>query len=196
MHCSRDYRTLPQKVYSFYRMLQLTRTRKFDHITPILASLHWLPITFRSDFKLLLLTYKALHGLSPSYLKDLIIPYSLSRSLRSSGAGLLSLPKVKKKSAGQRAFAYRAPFLWNRLPLVIREADSVDLFKGKLKTHLYNLAFGTQEFENDRCDVMTTLFACAFVITVYIPTMYFSVQNSPFCLFCGCWTGCLDSPHG
>uniref|UniRef100_A0A8C5CK28 Reverse transcriptase domain-containing protein n=1 Tax=Gadus morhua TaxID=8049 RepID=A0A8C5CK28_GADMO len=49
----------------------LTRTRKFDHITPILASLHWLPITFRSDFKVLLLTYKALHGLSPSYLKDL-----------------------------------------------------------------------------------------------------------------------------
>uniref|UniRef100_A0A8C5CCP5 Reverse transcriptase domain-containing protein n=2 Tax=Gadus morhua TaxID=8049 RepID=A0A8C5CCP5_GADMO len=120
----------------------LTRTRKFDHITPILASLHWLPITFRSDFKVLLLTYKALHGLSPLYLKDLIIPYSPSRSLRSSGAGLLSLPKVKKKSAGQRAFAYRAPFLWNRLPSAIREADSVELFKGKLKTHLYNLAFG------------------------------------------------------
>uniref|UniRef100_A0A8C5AGF3 Reverse transcriptase domain-containing protein n=1 Tax=Gadus morhua TaxID=8049 RepID=A0A8C5AGF3_GADMO len=120
----------------------LTRTRKFDHITPILASLHWLPITFRSDFKVLLLTYKALHGLSPLYLKDLIIPYSPSRSLRSSGAGLLSLPKVKKKSAGQRALAYRAPFLWNRLPSAIREADSVELFKGKLKTHLYNLAFG------------------------------------------------------
>ena len=120
----------------------LTRTRKFDHITPILASLHWLPITFRSDFKVLLLTYKALHGLSPLYLKDLIIPYSPSRSLRSSGAGLLLLPKVKKKSAGQRAFAYRAPFLWNRLPSAIREADSVELFKGKLKKHLYNLAFG------------------------------------------------------
>ena len=69
-------------------------TRKFDHITPILASLHWLPITFRSDFKVLLLTYKALHGLSPSYL---IIPYSPSWSLRSSGDGL-SLPKVKKSS--------------------------------------------------------------------------------------------------
>ena len=42
----------------------LTRTRKFDHITPILASLHWLTITSRSDFKVLLLTYKALHGLA------------------------------------------------------------------------------------------------------------------------------------
>ena len=108
----------------------------------LFSPLHWLPISFRSDFKVLLLTYQALHGLSPSYLKDLIIPYNPSRSLRSSGAGLLSLPKVKKKSAGQRAFAYRAPFLWNRLPPVIREADLVELYKGMLKTHLYNLAFG------------------------------------------------------
>ena len=79
----------------------LTRTRKFDHITPILASLHWLPISSRSDVKVLLLTYKA-----PSYLKDLIIPYSPSRTLRSSGARL-SLPKVKKIWSGRRRLAYR-----------------------------------------------------------------------------------------
>ncbi|KAF7690623.1 hypothetical protein C0J45_24441, partial [Silurus meridionalis] len=35
----------------------LTRSRKYDHITPILSSLHWLPVKFRIDFKLLLLTY-------------------------------------------------------------------------------------------------------------------------------------------
>ena len=79
----------------------LTRMRKFDHITPTLASLHWLPITSRSDFMVLLLTYKALHGQAPSYLKDLIIHYSPSRPRHSLGAGLLSLPKVKKKSAGE-----------------------------------------------------------------------------------------------
>ena len=84
----------------------LTRTGNFDHITPILASLHWLLITSSSDFKVLLLNYKAFHGLSPSYLKDLIIPYSPSRSLRSSGAGLLSILKVKKQSEGNRAFPY------------------------------------------------------------------------------------------
>ncbi len=37
----------------------LTRSRKYDHITPILQSLHWLPINFRISYKLLLLTYKA-----------------------------------------------------------------------------------------------------------------------------------------
>ena len=74
----------------------LTRTRKFDHITSILASLHWLPITSRSDFKVLRLTNKALHGLSQAYLKDLIIPYSPSRSLRSSGADLLLYRRLKR----------------------------------------------------------------------------------------------------
>ncbi|KAI3356306.1 hypothetical protein L3Q82_017205, partial [Scortum barcoo] len=55
----------------------LTKTRKRDHITPVLASLHWLPVKFRVDFKiLLLLTYKALHGLAPSYLN--VIDNSLS----------------------------------------------------------------------------------------------------------------------
>ena len=148
-NCNALFSGLPNYTTKSLQLVQnaaarlLTRTRRFDHITPILATLHWLLITFRSDLKVLLLTYKALHGLSPCYLNDLIIPYSPARSLQSSGAGLLSLPKVKKKSAGQRTFAYRAPFLWNRLPSVIREADSVELFKGKLKTHLYNLAFGT-----------------------------------------------------
>ncbi len=36
----------------------LTRSRKYDHITPILQSLHWLPIKFRISYKILLLTYK------------------------------------------------------------------------------------------------------------------------------------------
>ncbi len=44
----------------------LTRSRKYDHITPILQSLHWLPIKFRISYKILLLTYKALNGLAPA----------------------------------------------------------------------------------------------------------------------------------
>jgi hypothetical protein len=44
----------------------LTRTQKLYHITPVLASLHWLPVKAKADFKVLLLTYKALHGLAPT----------------------------------------------------------------------------------------------------------------------------------
>ena len=53
----------------------LTRTKCFEHITPVLASLHWLPIQFCIDFKVLLITCKALNGLAPPYLKDLLHPY-------------------------------------------------------------------------------------------------------------------------
>ena len=64
----------------------LTKTRKFDHISPILCTLHWLPVKFRIEYKILLLTYKALNGLAPQYLSDLISYYQPTRPLRSQGA--------------------------------------------------------------------------------------------------------------
>ncbi len=49
----------------------LTRTRKYDHISSVLLTLHWLPIKQRIDFKILLIPYKALNGLAPQYLSEL-----------------------------------------------------------------------------------------------------------------------------
>ncbi len=49
----------------------LTRTRKYDHISPVMSTQHWLPIKRRIDFKILLITYKALNGLAPQYLSKL-----------------------------------------------------------------------------------------------------------------------------
>ncbi len=69
-----------------------TGTKKRVHITPVLASLHWLPIKLRVDFKVLLFAYKALHNSGPDYIRDLIKPYTASRSLRSSDQLLLSVP--------------------------------------------------------------------------------------------------------
>uniref|UniRef100_A0A8K9WPT9 Reverse transcriptase domain-containing protein n=1 Tax=Oncorhynchus mykiss TaxID=8022 RepID=A0A8K9WPT9_ONCMY len=114
----------------------LTRTKNVYHITPVLASLHWLPVKARADFKVLLLTYKALHGLAPTYLSDLVLPYIPTRTLRSQDAGLLIVPRISKQTAGGRAFSYRAPFLWNGLPT--RDANSVSTFKSLLKTHLFS----------------------------------------------------------
>ena len=95
----------------------------------------------RADFKVLLLTFKILHGLAPAYLSDLITLYAPPRTLRSQAAKLLVVPKVKKKSAGHRAFAYRAPFLWNSLPIDIKEANCLATFKTKLKTHLFSVSY-------------------------------------------------------
>uniref|UniRef100_A0A8C7MTC0 UV radiation resistance associated gene n=1 Tax=Oncorhynchus kisutch TaxID=8019 RepID=A0A8C7MTC0_ONCKI len=119
----------------------LTTTKKCDHITPVLASLHWLPVKVSADFMVLLLTYKALHGLAPTYLSDLVLPYIPTRTLWSQDAGLLCVPRISKQTAGVRAFSYRAPFLWNSLPNHVRDADSVSTFKSLLKTHLFSRSY-------------------------------------------------------
>ena len=119
----------------------LTRTPKFDNITPVLASLHWLPVNARADFKVLLLTYKALHGLALTDLSDLVLPYILTRTLRSQDTGPLTVLRISKQTAGSRAFSYRAPFLWNGLPTHVRDADSVSTFKSLLKTHLFSRSY-------------------------------------------------------
>lgn len=35
----------------------LTKTKKREHITPVLATLHWLPVYFRTDLKVPLLAH-------------------------------------------------------------------------------------------------------------------------------------------
>ncbi len=52
----------------------LTNTKKRDHITPLLISLHWLPVKYRIQYKVLMFVYKALHNQAPEYIKDMLIP--------------------------------------------------------------------------------------------------------------------------
>ncbi|XP_060758375.1 uncharacterized protein LOC132869034, partial [Neoarius graeffei] len=122
----------------------LTRTRKYDHITPVLSTLHWLPIKFRIDYKILLLTFKALNGLAPQYLSELLLLYDPPRLLRSKGAGYLLVPRIVKATSGGRAFSYKAPLLWNSLPSNVRESDTVSAFKSRLKTYLFSQALGIE----------------------------------------------------
>ncbi|KAF7641597.1 hypothetical protein LDENG_00276220, partial [Lucifuga dentata] len=95
------------------------------HITPLLASLHWFPVRFRIEFKILLISFKALLGLAPSYITEMLTPYESVRSFRSSGGNLVAVPKSRLKSKGDRAFAIRALLLWNELPEEIMLADCV-----------------------------------------------------------------------
>ena len=111
------------------------------HITPVLKELHWLPVKFRVDYKVLLLTFKSLNGLAPDYLSDLLTPYRPNRTLRSASENLLTVPSCKTKSFGGRAFEVSAPALWNSLPSEMRKITSVDFFKRRLKTFLFSLAF-------------------------------------------------------
>ena len=115
----------------------ITGARSSDHITPLLKSLHWLPVEARIHFKILLITYKILNGQSAGYLEPLIKDYHPSRALRSSSRSLLCTPAIKSKTYGGRTFSTAAPQLFITTPEYIKNADSVATFKTKLKTFLF-----------------------------------------------------------
>lgn len=93
---------LPKKSCYGVQMVQkaasrnLTGSNKYDHISPVLILLHWLLIHVRADFKLLLLSYTAVIGIVPLYLKELV-PYEPAKSLCFQEIGLLTVLRVKKK---------------------------------------------------------------------------------------------------
>ena len=135
---------LPQHLISRLQSMQntaarvVTRTRKFDHITPVLKQPHWLPVRYRIVFIILLPVYKVLNGTAPSHISELL---NSERKLRSSSQHLLATPKARLKTHGERAFAVAAPRLWNSIPLELRSSSSIDMFKPHLKTYHFKQAF-------------------------------------------------------
>ena len=119
----------------------ITKKRKFDHITPIFQSLHWLPVRQRISYKVLLITYKILNDLAPSYLSDSITSYKPSRTLRSENEKQLVKPMIKTQAYGGRTFTFAAANLWNKLPNYVKSAKSYAEFKKGLKTTLFKEAF-------------------------------------------------------
>ncbi|KAK3546125.1 hypothetical protein QTP70_023533, partial [Hemibagrus guttatus] len=70
---------------------------KFSHTTPLLRSLHWLPVAARIRFKTLMLAYKAKNGPAPSYLKALVTSRTAPRLLRSTSTARLVPPSLREK---------------------------------------------------------------------------------------------------
>ena len=101
-------------------------------ITLIMFKLHWLPVHSGIIVKLPFLVYKAFNGKALSYISSLLSHRTCSRSLRSSGQELLTVP---------RAFSIAAPRQWNNLPLSIRKSPSMAIFKRNLKTYPFKESY-------------------------------------------------------
>ena len=114
------------------------QAKKYDHASPCLKQLHWLPVHSRIVFKILAIVYKCFTNNAPSYLRDLTIPYKCNKpGLRSSNDDrLLTIPKTRSLS-GDKGFYHAGPDLWNNLPHYIRHAPSLTKFKKDLKTYLF-----------------------------------------------------------
>ena len=116
----------------------VSSTRHHDHITPIIATLHWL--RERVTFKTAVLVWKCLHDVAPRYLVDLCVPTAATagrHQSRSAVSGALMVPWTRT-STGQRSFAVCGPRTWNRLPPALQLPEpSLSSFKLQLKTHLF-----------------------------------------------------------
>jgi hypothetical protein len=115
----------------------LTGTKKREHITPVLAQLHWLPVKFKID----LLFVKLLMAQPPLILLK-CFPHTppQGRPGHPQNSSNLS-PRTRLKTKGDRAFSVAGPNLWNPLPTHIKSSTTLASFKSNLKTYLFTLAF-------------------------------------------------------
>ena len=129
-----------QKLQNFAAKVVLSKSI-YEHVTPCLIELHWLPVSYRIDYKIAVLTFKCFYGLAPEYLSDLIEEYQPTRQLRSANQKLLTQKVVKYVRLGEKSFSFSAPEVWNKLPFFLRNEPSFEVFKKNLKTYYFNLAF-------------------------------------------------------
>ncbi len=115
----------------------VTGKSKFENIPQVLNDLHWLPVKFRINFKILLLTFNAYHVLALSHLCDLIDKKLPTYSLTDYDDFLLVEARTKLKTYSDRAFSKAAPFLWNPLPIDILRSPNVACFKQRLQMYLF-----------------------------------------------------------
>ena len=122
-------------------------TRKFDHATPILKQLQWLPIIKQLAARDATMVFKCLNGLAPPYLcqkfKTRSQVHNCNTSLRNRDR--LHIP-LCRTAAGQRALTFRGQKLWNSLPDEFQSITNLDVFKAKNKTAFFKGIFGKLNF--------------------------------------------------
>ena len=141
------YICLSYNVFRIQAVVRLiTLTPKCDHISPVLFKLHWLPVEYRIQYKIGLLTFKAIHFKMPQYLSNsLSIKENDKYSLRWASYGLIFEDPTCwfKVSLGDRSIKASAPRTWNGLPREKRDQTNITMFKTMLKMHLFRRAYST-----------------------------------------------------
>ena len=141
MHTRLDYGNFPQVGLPAYQQRHLEsvlnaaarlvyRLRHYDHITDAIATLHWLHLPERANFKVAVTAFRVLHGLVPPNLNHLTRVADLPGRcrLRSSSSQLLQVPPFRRSTAGCRLFPVAASVLWNSVPLGIQSSPSLSGF--------------------------------------------------------------------
>lgn len=130
-----------QKVQNYAARLVLGASHR-EPTTPLLKTLHWLPISERIKYKVGCICFHVITKTAPSYLIEILPIYTNLSKLRSaSDPRLFTVNKYNRKSHGYRSIHCYGPIFWNGLPYKIRHSDNITSFKSQLKTYLFDKYF-------------------------------------------------------
>jgi hypothetical protein len=155
-YCNSLYLNLPAYELDRLQHIQnclaraVCRTSRFQSVTPVLKSLHWLKVRQRITYKVVSITYKVLQNSEPPYLKGLL-SVQPCRSTQSLAVVTLQRPSVVRKKIIERSFYHEAPRIWNSLPVCLRPPSDSDSpspvalssaqFHKQLKSYLFTLSY-------------------------------------------------------
>ena len=117
-YCNAVLYGLPASVTNKMQRLQntcarmITKTKRHDHITPMLIKLHWLPVRRRIEYKILSHIYRAMHRRAPQYLCDMLPFYQPARALRPQSTLTLSVPRSRTKKSWKSMRWRHYELLW------------------------------------------------------------------------------------
>jgi len=147
---------------------------KCDHITLLLRQLHLLKVPRRIYYKLVVLVYKCLHGLAPSYLADKLHHPAESQFLKASAFRFVSWtvysPYPTLNLYSDQAFPVAAVRIWNSLPQHITSAPSLPVFCSCLKTYFFKLCYTRNYWCRAREVILSfvdKLIALTYLLTYY-----------------------------
>ena len=109
--------------------------RKYDHVTPILKQLRWLPVRQQLFYRDAIMAFKCMTGRAPEYLSEKFIKRCEVTSRKTRNSQMLNIP-LFRTSSGQRTFYYRTVTLWNSLQQELKLCKSVSQFKCSLRRKL------------------------------------------------------------
>ena len=130
-----------QRIQNQAAKLIMNRDR-YESSTNTMRQLHWLPISYRCKYKVLLLVYRYINGQAPEYLQQkLSLRNPVWITCSATERDMLQIPYNRRKTLADHGFSLAGPKLWNSLPLEIRTAPTFSIFKKLLKTHLFKICY-------------------------------------------------------
>ena len=131
---------------------------RFESPVSTMRQLHWLPISFRCKYKMLLLVYRCMKDQAPDYLQQkLILRNPVQNTHPATESNLLHIPYNKRKTLADHGFSSAGPKLWNSLPHELQTAPTVSGFKKLLNTYLLKLVITYNSFFYSNFTVSTSL---------------------------------------